>query len=62
MSIREDFPKKRKKALIKINSLREDFKKKEKEIKSDLEEAGRIWREMSKKFKWWQSLPQNKKT
>ncbi len=43
--------------MTKINSFREDFRKKEKEMKADLEEAGRIWRELSKEFKWWQSLP-----
>jgi len=54
---RENFIKKRKEALTKINSFREGFEKKEKEIRADLEEARRIWREMSETFKWWQSLP-----
>lgn len=56
-SSREYFIKKRKEALTKINSFREEFKKKEKEIRADLEEARRIWREMSETFEWWQSLP-----
>ncbi len=51
------FIKKRKEALSKINSFREDFRKKEKEMKVDLEEARRIWRELSERFKWWGSLP-----
>ena len=54
---RECFIKKRKHALTKINSFREDFEKKEKEMKADLEEAGRIWKELGKRFKWWQTLP-----
>ena len=40
-----------------VFSLREDFRKKEKEIRTDLAEASKIWAELSKKFKWWQSLP-----
>jgi len=54
---REEFIKKKKAALTKLNSFREGFMKKEKEARVDLEEAGRIWGEVSKKFKWWQSLP-----
>ena len=54
-SARENFIKKRKEALTKINSFREDFRKKE--MKADLEEAGRIWRGLSERFKWWGSLP-----
>ena len=56
-SFRENFIKKRKEALTKINSFREDFRKKEKEMKADLEETGRIWRELSERFKWWGTLP-----
>ena len=54
-SSREHFIKKRKEALTKINSFREDFRKKE--MKADLEEAERIWRGLSERFKWWGSLP-----
>ncbi len=54
---RENVIKKRKEALTKINSFREGFRKKEKEMRADLEEAGRIWKELGKRFKWWQSLP-----
>ncbi len=49
--------KKRKEVLSKCSSLREDFRKKEKVIRADLEKASRLWKEVSKKFKWWQSLP-----
>lgn len=47
----------RKGAMAKFNSARENFKKKEKKVKADLDEASKIWAELSKKFKWWQSLP-----
>jgi len=56
-SARENFIKKRREALTKIDSFREEFERKEKEIRADLEEARRIWREMSETFEWWQSLP-----
>jgi len=52
-----NFIRKKKEALTKINSFREKFIKQEKEAREDLEEASRIWKEVSKKFKWWQSLP-----
>ena len=54
---REKIIRKKKGSLIKLNSFREKFIKKEKVVRTDLEEAGRIWKEVSKKFKWWQSLP-----
>jgi len=54
---RKIFLKKKKEALNKVNSFRENFKKRETEVKADLEEAGRILKELSKKFTWWQSLP-----
>ena len=57
-SARENFlRKKKKKALTKINYFRDKCEKKKKEVGVDLEEAGSIWKEVSKKFKWWQSLP-----
>ena len=56
-SSRENFIRKKKEALTKLNSFREKFEKKKKEVGVDLEEAGSIWKEVSKKFKWWQSLP-----
>ena len=56
-SARENFLRKKKEALTKFNSFREKFIKKEKVVRTDLEEAGRIWKVVSKKFKWWQSLP-----
>jgi len=54
---REIFLKKKKEALTKVNSFREDFRKKEKDIETDLEEANRLWWELSGRFKWWGSLP-----
>jgi len=51
------FLKKKKEALAKINSFQENFRKKELKIKADLEEAGRIWKELGERFKWWQELP-----
>jgi len=54
---REIFLKKKKETLTKVNSFRENFKKRELEMKADLEEAGRIWKELGKRFKWWQELP-----
>ena len=53
---RKTFLKKKKEALTKVNSFREKFKKKELEVKADLEEAGKVWRKVGEKFKWWQSL------
>ena len=50
---REVFLKKKKDALTKVNSFRENFKKRETKVKAELEEAGRILKELSKKFKWW---------
>lgn len=54
---REVFLKKKKEALTKVNSFREKFKKKELEMKADLDEAGRILKELGERFKWWQTLP-----
>ena len=54
---RKIFLKKKKEALTKVNSFREKFKKRELEKKVELEEAGRILKELSEKFKWWQTLP-----
>ena len=51
------YRKKGKGLMAKFNSARENFEEKEKAMKADLEEAGRIWRELSERFKWWQSLP-----
>jgi hypothetical protein len=54
---REDFTKKRTEVLTKFRSLRENFRKREKEIKADLEKAGRIWKKLGERFRWWGSLP-----
>lgn len=57
-SSRENFIiKKRMEALTKVNSFSEDFKKRELEMKADLDEAGKILKELGKRFKWWRSLP-----
>jgi hypothetical protein len=53
-SSREYLIKNRKEALTKLNSFRESFEKREKETEADLEEARRIWRELSERFRWWQ--------
>lgn len=54
---RKNLIKKKKELTSKFNSARETFKRKEKEVKADLEEASKTWRETSERFKWWQSLP-----
>jgi len=54
---REDFTKKRTEAMTKFRSLRENFRKREKEIRADLEKAGRIWKKLGQRFRWWGSLP-----
>ena len=51
------FLKKKREALTKVNSCRENFKERETKVKADLDEAGKIWRKVGEKFKWWQSLP-----
>lgn len=44
---------KQKEALTKVNLCREKIKKRELEMRADLEEARKIWIELSQKFKWW---------
>ena len=56
-SFREKILKKRKESLSKFSSCRAGFRSREKKIKADLAEASKVWKEVSKKFKWWQSLP-----
>ena len=56
-SIRENKTQKLKQASAKFLALKAAFEKKEKSARADLEKAGRIWNEVGKKFKWWQSLP-----
>ena len=51
------YRKKTKAALAKFNSARENFKKRETKVKAELEEAGRILKELSERFKWWGTLP-----
>jgi len=54
---RVDFTKKRAEVLTKFRSLKENFRKREKRIKADLEKAGKIWKKLGKRFRWWGSLP-----
>jgi len=54
---RRNFLEKQRDSLSKIKSLQENFVKKKKRVTADLEEAGRILKELSERFKWWQSLP-----
>jgi len=51
-SIRENKTQKLKQASAKFLALKAAFEKKEKSARKDLEKAGRIWNEMSKKLKW----------
>jgi Ribonuclease G/E len=60
----ERYIKKSKEALSKIRSLRENFIRRtpyggsrEKKIRADLGKAGRIWKKVGERFKWWGSLP-----
>jgi len=55
--LRKNLIEKRKASMARFNSVRENFEKKEKRVKADLDEASKIWAELSKKFTWWQSLP-----
>lgn len=55
--LRKKFIEKRKESMARFNSARENFEKKEKKVKADLDEASKTLAELSKKFKWWQSLP-----
>ncbi|MDP2971815.1 MAG: hypothetical protein Q8P64_21800 [Deltaproteobacteria bacterium] len=54
---RDVFLEKKKEALTKVNSFRDKFEKRETKVKAELEEAGRILKELSERFKWWGSLP-----
>ena len=54
---REGYIRKSKEALSKLQSLKENFRSREKKIRADLEKAGKIWKKVGEKFKWWQSLP-----
>ena len=55
--LRKNLIEKRKGAMARFNFSRDTFEKKKKRIKADLEEAGRIWKELGERFKWWQTLP-----
>ena len=55
--LRKNLTEKRKTAMVRFNLYRDTFEKKKSRIKADLEEAGRIWEELGKRFKWWQELP-----
>ena len=43
---------KQKEALTKVNSFRENFKKRETKVKTELEKAGRILKELGDRFRW----------
>ena len=49
---REVFLEKKKKALTKVNSFRDKFEKRETKVKAELEEAGRILKGLSERFRW----------
>ena len=55
--LRKNLKEKKKQTQARFNSARENFEKREKKVKADLDEASKIWAELSKKFTWWQSLP-----
>jgi hypothetical protein len=55
--LRKNLTEKRKTAMVRFNLCRDTFEKKKSRIKADLEEAGRIWKELGERFKWWQELP-----
>ena len=54
---RKTFLKKKREALTKVHSFKENFKERETKVKADLDEAGKVLKELNKKFTWWQSLP-----
>ena len=54
---RDVFLEKKNGALNKVNSFRDKFEKRETEAKAELEEAGRILKGLSERFKWWGTLP-----
>ena len=56
-SFREKMAQKSKQASAKFLAFKAAFEKKERKARADLEKAGRIWNEVGKKFKWWNSLP-----
>ncbi len=59
-SAKEGYIKKKKQALLKLSSFRENFERQKEERESDLEKAGKTWKEVSERFGWWQKqeLPQ----
>jgi hypothetical protein len=54
---RDAFLEKKKEALTKVNSFRDEFEKRETKVEAELEEAGRILKELSERFRWWGTLP-----
>jgi len=54
---RENFIRKSKEALSKLQAIKENFRIREKKIRVDLEEARKIWEKLGERFQWWQSLP-----
>jgi len=54
---RDVFLEKKNGALNKVNSFRDKFEKRETKAKAELEEAGRILKGLSERFRWWGTLP-----
>ncbi|MEW6003227.1 MAG: hypothetical protein AB1638_11370 [Nitrospirota bacterium] len=54
MKKQEEIIERLRKNCLKVNLLREEFKRKEEDVRRDLEEASRIWGELSERFRWWQ--------
>ncbi len=40
--------------IYRVNLLKEEFERKEEDVGRDLEEANRLWWELSGRFRWWQ--------
>ena len=54
---RDAFLEKKNGALNKVNSFRDKFEKRETKVKAELEEARRIVKGLSERFRWWGTLP-----
>ena len=55
--MKKELSKKEKRVTDKFSSCLGKFMELEKDKRAELEEAGRIWRELGKRFRWWQTLP-----
>mgnify|MGYP001056872959 CR=1 FL=1 len=54
---REDYIKKSKQALGKLQAIKKKFESREKIVKADLEKTSIILKKLGERFKWWGSLP-----